>query len=59
MGYEQPNFDPPKQLDSKGEKGIEFGLARPEESRDIYEVKKMSWLATYTAPEYDLTEEDI
>ncbi len=59
MGFEQPNFSSHEESDTENEKEIEIGLARPEDSRDIYQVKKDSWLATYSAPEYGLTKEDI
>lgn len=59
MGQEQPNFNMPEKSDSKNEKEIEIELADPKDSKEIYEVKKTSWLATYSAPEYGLTKEDV
>lgn len=61
MSIEQPDLNSieksPDKVDE--EKEVEFDMAKPEESRGIYEVKKASWLATYTAPEYGLTKEDV
>ncbi len=58
MRFEQKNL--PEESDSKNEqKEIEIGLATSEDSRDIYQVKKDSWLATHSASEYGLTKEDI
>lgn len=38
---------------------IEITTATPEDVRRIYEIKKQSWLDTYSASEYGLSREDI